>query len=584
MIDFLLKSTLSLALLYAVYVLLLEREKMHHFNRFYLLFGLAFSLLIPFLTFEIYVESVAVAVQNNLQDNTQTLPLSTQVITEKTNYIPLILWTIYALVTTILLSRFILNLIKIQRKINSHSTEKIQSSTLVLLDEKVLPHTFLNYIFINKDDYENKKIEGELFSHELTHVHQKHTLDILCIELLKTIFWFNPLLIFYKKAIQLNHEFLADESVVKTHNNVPFYQNLLVEKASWNNTFYLASNLNFLVTKKRLIMMTKNTSSKTILLKKMSLLPVLTLMIYFLCFETVAQQKNQPSKTKSGTTKVSDDKKLDEYFAGVRFKLYNKKSKSQATEQDLVFNKSYEELTTADKLKFKSFLIIPKATVKKSPTVAEFEGFKNSKKYAVWIDNKNVSNAALNQYTTKDIAYFSGSSVLNNAQTDQHPQPYQYWIYTHAYFDKNDMGKQSKKYSGTSIEVFEDVNKQVISEKVAEAIKEQKAAERTPSENDIYTAVEKIPDFPGGMQAFYSFVAQNFTAPEADGVNGKIYIQFVVEKDGSLSDIKSMRDIGHGTGEEAVRVLKLSPKWIPGEQDGQKVRVQYSLPISISGN
>lgn len=146
------------------------------------------------------------------------------------------------------------------------------------------------------------------------------------------------------------------------------------------------------------------------------------------------------------------------------------------------------------------------------------------------------------------------------------------------------MGKQSKKYSGTSIEVFEDVNEQVISEKVAEAIKEQKAAERTPSENDIYTAVEKIPDFPGGMQAFYSFVAQNFTAPEADGVNGKIYIQFVVEKDGSLSDIKSMRDIGHGTGEEAVRVLKLSPKWIPGEQDGQKVRVQYSLPISISGN
>ena len=146
------------------------------------------------------------------------------------------------------------------------------------------------------------------------------------------------------------------------------------------------------------------------------------------------------------------------------------------------------------------------------------------------------------------------------------------------------MGKQSKKYSGTSIEVFEDVNKQVISEKVAEAIKEQKAAERTPSENDIYTAVEKIPDFPGGMQDLYSFVAQNFTAPEADGVNGKIYIQFVVEKDGSLSDIKSMRDIGHGTGEEAVRVLKLSPKWIPGEQDGQKVRVQYSLPISISGN
>jgi len=128
---------------------------------------------------------------------------------------------------------------------------------LILVEEKILPHTFLNYIFINKNDYENRKIEGELFTHELTHVRQKHTLDVLFIEILKTIFWFNPLLIFYKKAIQLNHEFLADEKVVTSYKNVPFYQSLLLEKASWNSNFYLASNLNFLVTKKRLIMMTK---------------------------------------------------------------------------------------------------------------------------------------------------------------------------------------------------------------------------------------------------------------------------------------------------------------------------------------
>jgi beta-lactamase regulating signal transducer with metallopeptidase domain len=584
MIDFILKSTFSLGLFYVLYVVLLEREKMHRFNRLYLLFGLVFSLLIPFFTFEIYVETTVVAVENTVQ----AMPFSSVVLEEKTDYIPLLLWSIYALVTSVLLARFVLNLIKIQRKVKTSAVEKMQSSTLVLLDEKVLPHTFLNYIFINKDDYENKKIEGELFAHELTHVRQKHTFDILCIELLKTIFWFNPILILYKKAIQLNHEFLADETVVQSYNNVPFYQNLLVEKASWNNTFYLASNLNFLVTKKRLIMMTKTTSSKTILLKKMSLLPVLTLMIYFLCFETVAQQKNQPSKTKSGTTKVSDDKKLDAYFAGVRFILYKKDSNTTKADlrKDLIFDKVYEDLTPEDKAKMNSaFLTIPKAFVKKSPTQKELDEFKNAKKFAIWIDGKNVPNSELNKYKPKEIAYFSGSVILKNARTQKHPQPFQYWFYTHPYFDKNEMGKQATKYGGDKVEVFQNFDKKTVTKKATTAINiTEKQVPNNPSEDGIYTSVEKRPEYPGGMQAFYDFVGKNFHVPEVKDLKGRIYIQFIVEKDGSLTNIKSLRDIGHGTGEEAIRVLKLSQNWIPGEQDGQKVRVLFSLPISISGN
>ena len=154
------------------------------------------------------------------------------------------------------------NILKIISKINSNTKIDYKNAKLVLLKEKVLPHTFLNYIFINEIDYNNRKIEEELFSHELTHVTQKHTFDILFIEILKTIFWFNPIFIFYKKAIQLNHEFLADEKVVKLYNNIPFYQNLFLSKANENQPFYLASNLNYLLTKKRLIMMTKTTSNK----------------------------------------------------------------------------------------------------------------------------------------------------------------------------------------------------------------------------------------------------------------------------------------------------------------------------------
>jgi len=102
-------------------------------------------------------------------------------------------------------------------------------------------------------------------------------------------------------------------------------------------------------------------------------------------------------------------------------------------------------------------------------------------------------------------------------------------------------------------------------------------------DNNIYNTagIEVKPDFPGGLDKFYKFVGKNFQVPEEDGLKGKIFVTFVVEKDGSLTDIKVLRDIGYGTGKEAIRVLKSCPRWNPGEQNGKKVRVLYSLPISI---
>lgn len=93
--------------------------------------------------------------------------------------------------------------------------------------------------------------------------------------------------------------------------------------------------------------------------------------------------------------------------------------------------------------------------------------------------------------------------------------------------------------------------------------------------------IEQKPEFPGGIEKFYAFVGKNYVAPEEEGLKGKVYVTFVVEKDGSLTDIKVIRDIGYGTGKEAIRVLNKCPKWLPGEQNGKKVRVLYSLPITI---
>ena len=102
-------------------------------------------------------------------------------------------------------------------------------------------------------------------------------------------------------------------------------------------------------------------------------------------------------------------------------------------------------------------------------------------------------------------------------------------------------------------------------------------------DNQVYNTagIEVKPEFPGGIEKFYKFVGNNYRTPEEEGLKGKVYVTFVVEKDGSLTDIKVLRDIGYGTGTEAIRVLKKCPKWNPGEQNGKKVRVLYSLPITI---
>lgn len=103
------------------------------------------------------------------------------------------------------------------------------------------------------------------------------------------------------------------------------------------------------------------------------------------------------------------------------------------------------------------------------------------------------------------------------------------------------------------------------------AIQMVAAQDTTNDSNDIVyntAGIEVKPEFPGGYEEFYRFIGKNYKTPNVGGLKGKIYVTFIVEKDGSIDEIKILRDIGYGTGKEAIRVLKLCPNWIPGEQDG----------------
>jgi len=288
MIDFLVKSTISLSILLVVYHLFLQKEKMFRFNRYFLLVSLLFSIGVSFISFEIQ-QDIPIAYNNVIKFQTltaNTLPIQEEVIgintVEQTNYWLSLLWITYVAITLILSYRFIQNIYRITSKAKVSKIIVHQNIRMVLLSEETLPYSFWNSIYINQNDFENGLIEQELFTHEIAHVKQKHTLDVIFIEILKTLFWFNPIFIFYKKAMQLNHEFLADENVIRAHNDVCLYQKLLLNKLSTSQPIYLASNFNFLSTKKRLIMMTKITSkTRTLVMKSFAVLGILTLFLLF---------------------------------------------------------------------------------------------------------------------------------------------------------------------------------------------------------------------------------------------------------------------------------------------------------------
>ena len=106
-------------------------------------------------------------------------------------------------------------------------------------------------------------------------------------------------------------------------------------------------------------------------------------------------------------------------------------------------------------------------------------------------------------------------------------------------------------------------------------------------EEEIFQVVEEEPEFPGGMEALYKYLGESIKYPQLakeNNIEGKVYVTFVVEKDGSIANPRILRDIGGGCGQEAVRVVKAMPKWKAGKQRGKNVRVQFNLPVSFKLN
>lgn len=292
MVDYLLKSGACLTVFYLFYVLFLEKENMHVHKRIYLIATLLIAFAIPFVTFTSYVEVVEVIQPIIASQNTIEIPIINE--PETISYTTEILWSVYGLGVLLFGFKFVKNLNEIIQKIRINPNQKEDDTVSVLLKEDIVPHTFFSYIFYNKQKYITHQIPKEVVLHEQTHAKQKHSLDVLFIEFLQVLFWFNPILYLINKAMKLNHEFLADQAVITNGIQTQNYQKTLLAYSSHAYQLPLANAINYSSIKKRFTVMKTHTSKKKIWFKSIILLPVLALLLF--SFSTKIQQDKATPK------------------------------------------------------------------------------------------------------------------------------------------------------------------------------------------------------------------------------------------------------------------------------------------------
>lgn len=461
MTDFLiydLKVALLIAVFYMFYRLLLARETFHHVNRIVLLTTAVASYVLPLcvITFHetVVMQQTPTVTIDGLQASAYE-PASTP------------LWQIVLPILFIIgvaaaIGHTLCSLIRIIRLI-SHSEQHPQADGTTICvtgNADLAPFSWMHYIVMNRSDYETN--DAAILAHERGHIRLHHSCDVLLVDLLTALQWFNPAMWMLRSDLRAIHEYEADAAVLSQGINARQYQYLLITKAGGIGGYSLANGITHSALKNRITMMTNKTSKSSHLLKLLALLPIV----------------------------------------GVSLAL------NAETVTDYVYNNDEPQ--------------------KQVPV------------------KKGRQNAAIKN---------NGKTILQVVEAQDQK--------TEAEAPKT----EQKEHKGEVVVVgYATPNEQ------AEAPR------------DVFDVVEKMPEFPGGPQELFGFLAKTIKYPaeaEKAGTQGRVIATFVVRKDGSISDAHVVKSVDPLLDAEALRVINAMPAWTPGSQSGKPVNVKYTVPITF---
>ncbi|WP_072546159.1 M56 family metallopeptidase [Mediterranea massiliensis] len=516
-----LKINVAIALFYAFYRLFFYKDTFFVWRRTALLCFFAVSAVVPLFNIQTWVERQEPMVAVADLYATVVLPEITPTVQTETDRKLLMadgIGMAYWAVAVLLAVRCLVQLAGIVRLARRCPTQKIDGTTVHLLPRPEGPFSFFHWIFVCPGTHTAEELH-EILTHECTHARQWHSIDVLIGELACIVCWFNPFAWLMKREIRTNLEYLADEKVLETGHDSRTYQYHLLGLSHHKAAATIYNSFNVLPLKKRIMMMNKRRTRAIGRTKYLMFLPLAALLMIVSNIEAVAR----------ATQRITAE-------------VFETVTPAETPEAQLWAPSTQQEKTELVTYKGK---IVDEAG---NPIG----------KVRIIIDQKFQS------VTTSTV----------NAQGEFHivTSPQASILFEHAKGD----GSMLMRWCTPEFLAQMDSKKMVI-ELIPANITHSTA------DDEIYEVVENMPRFPnGGMQALMQYLNENIRYPEAAikaGVQGRVTLQFIVDKDGSIDDVKILRSVNPDLDAEAIRVIKMMPRWEPGTHKGKPVRVKYTVPV-----
>ena len=529
MVEFLiydLKVAALIAVFYFCYRLLMERETMHRLNRIVLLSSIVLSLVLPLCVITLHktieVEQVPVVDTAELV----VADLEATSVEDSTNLLqPYIIFAVFIIGFVCRLIYIANSYRHLRRMIKDSEQHSLENGvTLAVVDLPVAPFSWMHTIVLSRIDYEERN--PSILVHERGHILQRHSWDIVFVEALTALQWFNPVVWLLRRDLRTVHEYEADAAVLSSGSDVSQYIQLLMRKAMGTKACILANGINNSTIKKRINMMLLNKSSRYNSLKLLALLPIIGVSLA-LNAETVTDvvYKNDPPQKQVPVKKGKKNSTIK--LGGNQTIKVVEQEKTQAAEQLQSYTAELQE-------------------AKQNPAIILLNTKPNGEEPLLIVDGKTV--------TREDIQVLPPESISNIVVMKEEAAIKSYG--------------ENAKYG-------------VI---IVNTKKYQEELDNEPKQPDVFDVVEGMPQFPGGAAALMQYLSQNIRYPKEAmeaKTQGRVIVQFVVEKDGSISGAHVVKSVNPQLDAEALRVVSAMPNWTPGTQNGQTVRVKYAVPISF---
>lgn len=535
---YILKSSLCLALFYLFYRLLLSKETFHRFNRIALLGIMLISCLLPLVRITVDRATVVNTSVMLMEEDMLMYPWEMPAVVQEEAAFPWREWlvAVYFLGILFFLLRNFLSLGYVFYLIRHSRCRRMENGIcLVVHQEGFAPFSWMKYIVISQTDLDENGTD--ILTHEEAHIRNGHSWDLLLVELCVWLQWFNPAAWLLKQELQNVHEYEADEAVLRQGIDAKRYQMLLIKKAVGARLYSIANSFNHSSLKKRITMMIRKKSNPWARVKYLYVLPLAAVTVAAFARPEISEPLDEISSVKVNDLSAITGKNSPENLSVASNSAADVTLKMKVTDQ------SGSPIVGA------SVLIVNST----SGTLTDLEG-----NFTLKVNNDQRIS----------VSYVGMKSVELSVKECLEKQ-----IKEVRLASDNDSESQLTIVSQSSGSAPQSVQKVASSE--------------IPTTNDVFMVVEQMPEFPGGMSACLKFLADHVAYPKEAAekkIQGRVIVQFVVMKDGSIANARVLRAVDPLLDAEALRVIGLMPKWKPGTQRGQAVNVKFTMPVTFRLN